>query len=153
MLRIRGAGGCARNRITGRGAKRRAAAIAEFAFVSPLVFLVVLGLIEFGRLLMVEQILTNGTREACRTAILPGSTTSDVQNAAVTYLTNSSIPVSNPSSQISVSPDPATATPGTVMTVTVKVPFNSVSWLPTPLFLGGKTLSTSVVMMKESNCN
>jgi Flp pilus assembly protein TadG len=132
---------------------RRGTAVVEFALLSPFLFLVVLGLIEFGRVLMVEQVLTNGAREACRTASLPGSASTDVQNAAVTYLTNSSIPVSNPNSQISVSPDPSTATPGTAMTVTVSVPFNSVSWLPVPLFMGGKTLTASVVMRKETNNN
>jgi Flp pilus assembly protein TadG len=153
MLLIRSSSGCVRGWSLGKRWKRRGTAIVEFALLSPFLFLLVLGLIEFGRVLMVEQILTNGAREACRTASMPGSASGDVQNTAVNYLTNSSIPVSNPSSQISVSPDPATATPGTAMTVTVNVPFSNVSWLPTPLFMGGKTLSASVVMRKESNSN
>ena len=50
-----------------------------------------------------------------------------------------------------VSPDPSTANPGDAITVTVSISFNDVSWLPVPMFLGGKTLSASVVMAKESN--
>jgi hypothetical protein len=50
-----------------------------------------------------------------------------------------------------VSPDPSTANPNDAITVTVSIPFNNVSWLPVPMFLGGKTLSGSVIMAKESN--
>jgi Flp pilus assembly protein TadG len=135
------------------GKKRLGVAAVEFAFVAPFLMVVILGIIEFGRVLMVAQILTNGAREGCRTAVLPGSTMSAARQTAVTYLNNSSIPVADPSNQITISPDPSSSAPGTAVTVTVSVPFNSVSWLPGPLFMGGKTLTSSVVMRMESNNN
>ena len=55
---------------------RRAAAVVEFAVVAPVLFLLVFGMIEFGRMVMVQQVLTNASREGARVGILDGSTTS-----------------------------------------------------------------------------
>jgi Flp pilus assembly protein TadG len=60
-------------------AARHGAAAVETALVLPLFFLVVFGIIEFGRAFMVAQLLTNAAREGARTAITAGST-----NTAVT---------------------------------------------------------------------
>jgi|GraSoiStandDraft_27_1057306.scaffolds.fasta_scaffold262607_2 Flp pilus assembly protein TadG len=128
--------------------QRRGAAAVEFAIVAPLLVALVLGLIEFGRVLMVGQILTNAAREGCRTAVLEGSTTTDVNTTVSNYLTGSGI---SGAPAPTVSPDPSSAAPGSSITVTVSVPFNNVSWLPVPLFMGGKTLSATVIMRKESN--
>ena len=49
---------------------RRGATIVEFALVAPLLFLVVIGMVEFGRMVMVQQILTNASREGARQGIL-----------------------------------------------------------------------------------
>jgi Flp pilus assembly protein TadG len=126
---------------------RRAAAAVEFAVVVPVLVLLIFGMIEFARLMMVEQILTNGARVGARKASLPGTTSSDVTTAVNTYMTNSGLS----GHTTTVSPDPSTANPNDAITVTVSIPFNNVSWLPVPMFLGGKTLSGSVVMAKESN--
>jgi hypothetical protein len=32
----------------------------------------------------------------------------------------------------------------------VSVPFNEVSWLPSPMYLGGRTLTASTVMRRET---
>jgi Flp pilus assembly protein TadG len=137
-------------RVVGRS-KRPGVAAVEFAVILPFVMVLFLGMIEFGRVLMVQQIITNAAREGCRYAVLPGSTVSSSQTVVTTYLSNSSITLSSPSTQVTVSPDPSTAAQGTSITVTVTVPFNSVSWLPTPLFMGGKQLRSTVVMRLESN--
>ena len=80
-------------------------------------------------------------------AVLDGATTSDVQNAVQTYLTNSSIN----GATVTVTPDPpSTASFGDPVTVVVSVGFNQVSWLPGPMFLGGRTLSASTIMRRES---
>jgi len=44
------------------------------AVVSPLLLMLMLGMVEFGYIFMIGQSLTNATREACRTATLPGVT-------------------------------------------------------------------------------
>jgi Flp pilus assembly protein TadG len=126
---------------------RRAAAVVEFAVVVPVLILLIFGMIEFARLMMVEQVLTNGARVGARKASLPGTTSSDVTTAVSSYMTNSGLS----GFTTTVSPDPSTANPYDSITVTVSIPFNNVSWLPVPMFLGGKTLSSSVIMAKESN--
>jgi Flp pilus assembly protein TadG len=137
-----------RPRATPTAAGRRdGAAAVEFAVVVPVLIILVFGMIEFSRLMMVEQVLDNAAREGCRRAVLNTATTSDVNTVVTNYLNNSGIS----GESITVSPDPSTASAGTAITVTVSVPFSSVSWLPHPMFLGGATLTASVVMCKESN--
>jgi TadE-like protein len=69
-----------------RSSRRRGTAAVEFAFVAPIVFVLVFGMIEFGRAIMVQQIITNAAREGARVAILSGTTTTSVTSAVNTYL-------------------------------------------------------------------
>ncbi len=63
--------------------QRRGATLVEFAVVAPVLFLFVFGIIEFGRLLMVQQAMTNAARESCREASLITTLNSqDVDTAA-----------------------------------------------------------------------
>lgn len=138
--------------LSSRKARRRAghrlgAAVVEFAVVAPVFFVLVFGMIEYGRMVMVEQILTNAAREGARVGILDNSTYTDVTTAANQYLT----PAHINNATISVSPNPpSSAALGAAVTVTVSVPFNQVSWLPSPMFLGGKTLSFTATMRRET---
>lgn len=119
----------------------------EFAVVAPLFFLLILGMIEFGRMIMVQQVITNGSREGARLAVLDGATTSEVTTAVENYLRNSAVN----GATVAVTPDPpSSAGYGEPVTVTVSVPFNQVSWLPSPMFLGGNTLNASTVMRRET---
>lgn len=126
---------------------RLGAATVEFAVVVPVFFLLVFGMIEFGRMVMVQQVITNASREGARQAVLDGATTGEVQTAVNSYLTSGSIS----GATITVSPNPPTnAAFGDPVTVTVSIPFSQVSWLPSPMFLGGKTLTATTVMRRES---
>src|SRR5205809_603029 len=107
---------------------RRGAAAVEFAIVAPVLFLLFLGMIEFGRMVMVQQIITNAAREGARIAIIPGATTSQVVTAVNTYLTSTSIK----GATATVSPDPTSATYGSSITVNVSLPYTAVSWVPSP---------------------
>jgi Flp pilus assembly protein TadG len=119
----------------------------EFAIVAPVFFLLVFGMIEYGRMVMVQQVLTNATREGARRAVLDGATTDDIEDVVEEYLTNSSIS----GATVSVSPDPpSSAGSGDPVTVTVNIGFDQVSWLPSPMFLGGKTMTAQSVMRRES---
>jgi Flp pilus assembly protein TadG len=126
--------------------RRRGAALVEFAVVAPLLFMLILGLIEFGRMMMVQQILTNGAREGARNAVLPAATQTTAQGVIDTYMQNNGI-----TGYTTSMTDPAVAQPGDPITVTVSVPYSNVSWLPVPTvqWLGGKTLTAGVVMRKE----
>jgi Flp pilus assembly protein TadG len=128
---------------------RRGAAAVEFAVVAPVFFLLVFGMIEYGRMVMVQQVITNASREGARKAVLDGSTTAEVKTVVNEYLASGSITPSGDPTTVSPNP-PSTAEFGEPVTVTVSIPFNEVSWLPSPMYLGGKTLTATTVMRRES---
>ncbi len=127
--------------------KRRGAAAVEFAVVAPIFLLLVFGMIEYGRMVMVQQVITNASREGARVGVLDGSTNMDVTGIVNQYLNSGSISGAN----ITVTPtNPEDAMFGDPVTVTVDIPFSQVSWLPSPMYLGGTTLSATTVMRRES---
>ena len=131
------------------GRKRWGAAAVEFAVVAPLFFLLVFGMVEFGRMVMIQQVITNASREGARKAVLDGATASNVKDSVVTYMTNGGVTIAT--SNVTISPtDPASAASGSPVTVTVSVPFSQVSWLPSPMFLGSRQMTASTVMRRES---
>lgn len=127
--------------------KRRGAAAVEFAVVAPVFVLLVFGMLEYGRMVMVQQVITNASREGARRAVLDGATASEVQSTVSSYLTGAT--VTGATTTISPS-DPGTAAAGDPISVTVSVPFSAVSWLPSPMYLGGKTMSAATTMRRES---
>jgi Flp pilus assembly protein TadG len=123
----------------------------EFAIVAPVFFLLVFGMIEFGRMVMVQQVITNASREGARIAVLdtntPATQTAEVTTAVQNYLHGGSIT----GATVTVNPNPpSTAVYGAPVTVSVSIPFRQVSWLPSPIFLGGSTLSATTVMRRET---
>jgi Flp pilus assembly protein TadG len=120
----------------------------EFAIVAPVFFVMVLGMVEFGRMVMVQQVLTNASREGARVAVLDGATSQDVIDKVRGYLTAAHLPAVDPG----ISPNPpSSANYGDPVTVTVQVSFSQVSWLPTPIFVSGSTqLTASTVMRRET---
>ncbi len=130
---------------------RQGAAAVEFALVAPLFFLMVFGMIEFGRAIMVQQVLTNASREGARVAVLDGSTATGVKSKVVTYLTSAGIPGATANDVQILPSEPATAAYGDPVTVTVQIPYSRVSWLPAPWFLGGNIqLRAGTVMRRET---
>lgn len=126
--------------------RRRGAALVEFAIVAPVFFLIILGIVEFGRMLMVQQILTNASREGARRAIVEGVTQSEVETQVNNYLSNASIS----GATVTVNPgDLSNLGFGDNVTVSVTVPYDTISWTGSPWFLGGKTLGASTVMQAE----
>ena len=127
-------------------APRRGAAAVEFAVMAPLLFLLVFGMIEVGRGLMVQQLLSNAARDGARSAILEGATVEDVEASVAGYLGDSNIS----GVEVTVKPAPLTlAQGGDPVQVTVRVPFTAVSWLPSPRYLDAATLSAAVTMRRE----
>jgi Flp pilus assembly protein TadG len=74
--------------------------MAEFAIVLPVFILAIIGIIEFGRAVMVQQILTNAAREGARRAIVPGATNDEVTQLVDNYLVNASLGA--PSRQVGI---------------------------------------------------
>ncbi|HEY2826374.1 MAG TPA: TadE family protein, partial [Pirellulales bacterium] len=105
-------------------------------------------MVESGRMIMVQQVITNAAREGARVGVLDGSTNSDVQTAVKNYLVAAKI--STTAVTITPNPNPpSSAATGDPVTVTVSIPFKNVSWLPSPLYLGSTTLSAVAVMRRE----
>lgn len=141
---------------------RRGAAAIEFALVAPLFVLMIFGMIEFGRMAMVQQVLTNASREGARTAVIEGATVAKVTEVVQVYLQSAGLPLLSPGIYRT---DGTTDTPiadlstigyGDRVKVKVSVPFSQVSWLgsPIPFYTGATrpestTLSASTVMRAE----
>ncbi|MCE9546746.1 MAG: pilus assembly protein [Planctomycetia bacterium] len=125
--------------------KRRGAEITELALTLPLFLLLTFGIVEFGRMVMVGEVLTNAAREGSRVAVLPGGTDADCIAAIAHYLNAAKIMTYNTPTIV---PSANSATAGTALTVTVSIPLDQASWIP-PSWLKGKSLTSKVVMIKE----
>lgn len=128
---------------------RRGAALVEFAVVAPIMFLFVFGIIEYGRAVMVQQVLVNASREAARAAVLDGANVNEIRADVTAYLQGAAVNAGGANVRFEPG-NPSSAGFGEPVTVTVDVPFSEVSWLPSPLFIGGRTLSATTVMRRES---
>src|SRR5688572_19641791 len=124
---------------------RRGAAAVEFAVVAPVLFLMVFGMIEYGRAVMVQQVMVNAAREGARSGVLDGATATDVEDRVVDYLVGGGISSAS-TDHVTIDPaDPASAGFGDPVTVTVTIPFNQVSWLGTPMYLNNRSLTATAV--------
>jgi Flp pilus assembly protein TadG len=115
-----------------RSSTRSAIAAVEFAIVAPIFFLMVFGLIEFGRMMMVQQSLTNAAREGCRMAVLATTKNSAEVEAAVRDYLQSVMANASDSSEVRVTVPASLAntTSGTSLGVAVEVDYTDVSWFP-----------------------
>ena len=61
-------------------------ALVEFALVLPILLLLFLGVVEFGRAWMIRQVVTNAARSGARSGIVLGASESDVHATVNHYL-------------------------------------------------------------------
>jgi len=127
---------------------RAGAAVAEVALTLPLFVGMGVGLLEFGRGFMVQQMVTNSAREGARQGILTGATETDVVAKVKDYLAVGNI---DPAAvQVSVTPaNLQEAKSGDQVRVHVRVPYADVTWMPAPWFLSQANLSSETVMRRE----
>ena len=139
-------------------ARRRGVAVVEMAFVLPVFFMVVMGIVEFGRAMMVGQLVTNAARHGARLAIVEGSTNTEVETAVEDFLLESvGVSAGNVTVTITVTPAPGNNDPGNNLAaaqskdlckVQVQVPYDQVSYIPAS-YLGGKLLKGFSTMRHE----
>jgi Flp pilus assembly protein TadG len=128
------------------GKRRRGTATVEFVLVAPLFFVLIFTILETGRMMMVQQLLTNAARAGARRGILKQTTTAEAETFIVDYLADTGVS----GTTVDVTPSPLTQVGfGMPVTVNVSVPFANVSWLPMPQFLAGVNLSAQCVMRGE----
>lgn len=110
-------------------------------------------MIEFGRALMVNQVLTTAARDACRLAIIGGSSNSEVAQAMKDAI-NLTLGLDEADVNVSVSvtakcggsvADVARAQQGDPCTIQVQVPYDKYSWF-SPARLDGKSLKGDCMM-------
>jgi Flp pilus assembly protein TadG len=106
---------------------RRGVAAVEFALLSPLLVFLMLGLWEVGRMIEINQILSNAARVGARQASTGMNTSTDVQTAVTDYLQAAGLPTGH--ATVTVSADPTTANQGDQIQVTVTIPFSDVRWI------------------------
>ncbi len=139
---------------------RRGAAMVEMALVLPVFLMIILGIIEFGRAMMISNLVTNAAREGARMAVLDGSTNTDVTSAIETFLQSaigSGLSTSDIDVTITVTAAPGNTNPQNnvanssskdLITVKVQIPFDKVALLPGD-YLAGRQLVGQCAMRHE----
>ena len=116
----------------------RGASAVEFAFVLPLLLLIVFGIIEFGRAYQVKVQLTGSVREGARELALGGSA-AEVQQAVIDAAPGLNPPLT--AANITMTPCPAGGADGNA-TVTISYDLSTL----TPLVPGSIDLDVTGVM-------
>ncbi len=130
--------------------KRGGAAAVEMAIVLGLLILLVFGIIEMGRAIMVNQVITNAAREGSRRAVIPGATDAQVNGRVSKYLADAGITGSTTTikvngSQASLSTAPTHAE----VEVAVSVPYSEVSFGVLQLLSPDRVFIARVNMRRE----
>jgi Flp pilus assembly protein TadG len=129
---------------------RSGVAAVEFALVAPIFFLLVFGLIEFGRMMMVQQALTNAAREGSRVAVLATTKNgSDVEARMRDYLESVMANASSGDVRVTVPGNLGTVTSGSTLTVSAEVDYMDVSWVPLGYLGLNPTIAASQIGIRE----
>ena len=143
-----------------RGARRhrRGTACVEFAVLSPILLILILGIIDVGQFVNVGQSVSNASREGARVAARQTTTNvSQVENAVKDYLTDMHPNLPSSAVQVTVASagnplagaDLAAVATGTSISVQVVVQFDPVRWMGGFAFLDGRTLTKTTVSRRE----
>jgi Flp pilus assembly protein TadG len=137
----------------------------ELALVIPLLLLLVLGMFELARALLVRQILTDAARKGCRTGIIHQFGNADIINDVtnVVYQNGFDTTTFNPTGTPAIGsititvtdpngnplPDALDAPPGSTVSVQVAIPSSSIRWVAAVWLTDNTFISDLVVMMKQ----
>lgn len=132
--------------------KQRGSTLVEAALTLPILFMFILGVLEFGRAYNIYQTLTNAAREGARFSVAPYPGTStlpssgDVTSKINSFLSNANI--SNATVSVNQTLNGNIGGEPTVFTqVIVSAPYTFIYFKP----FGTVTLSTQSVMRNETN--
>ncbi|WP_162006604.1 TadE family protein [Roseimaritima sediminicola] len=121
--------------------------MVEFAVVAPVMILLILGVFEIGRLMMVKNAATYASREGARVGVTPTASRDEVVQRVEEVMAAYNIP----DPQIEVQPESlGMAEPGDMVTITVSVDAASVSWVGNALDLAITDVVGSTSMRRES---
>lgn len=122
----------------------RGAAVVELAIVSPLLFAMLFGIIEFGWLFTVQHTMVNASREGARIGILQGATFGEIEATTRDFLEPMGI-----ADQVTINITEATVGDPFV-TVQVTVPREDVSLVGNFFGFVGGMLEGTTTMRQES---
>ena len=125
--------------------QRTGAAAVEFALIAPFLFLMLIGMVEFGRSLMIHQSVTAASRAAAREAVLPSATVESTEAIALDH----TLQIPDEEVIVSITPNPTQANAGDMITVTVEVPIEAMTQMGEVWFDNGSTISAKSSMRKE----
>jgi Flp pilus assembly protein TadG len=112
---------------------RRGVAAVELAIILPFVLLLLVGVWEVGRLVEVQQLLTNAVREGGRQASTGTKTVAQVKDDVVRYLQQNGIKSVKPAdvtvTNVTSGADPTAAAQLDQFRISVTIPFDSVRWV------------------------
>src|SRR5205085_9242406 len=137
----------------------------EFAVVAPFVGVLIMGMCEMGRAVMVKETLTNAARKACRTGVMPGKTYQSIIDDATNILADNNISSTHVTITVQVATYSGTSTttswnslttvtsansfkPGALDQVSVKIaiPIKDVLWF-TPQFVPKTSVESETLIM------
>jgi Flp pilus assembly protein TadG len=128
---------------------RSGATSVEFAIVAPVFFLMIFGLVEVCRGLMVVHLLSNAARLGVRAGVIEGQSTADIQATVGSALAAVGIDPGPVTVRVNDgATDASAANPGDEITVLVTVPVSKVTWFPGGSFLSGN-LSGQYTLRRE----
>lgn len=126
-------------RLTTPRRRQRGLAILEMALILPLLFLLIMGVIEYGWLFFKNQQVSAAARSACRYGITAPATTAETLALCDTLMNQADLG----SSGYSKTSTPCEVLAGTFVTVTITVPYANIKLtgfpLPLPTNLIGET--------------
>ena len=145
-------------RLGTQSTERRGAAAVEMAIVLPIFFMVVMGIVEFGRAMMVGQLVTNAARLGAREAAIDGATNATVTTSVKSFVATS-VGIAAADITVDIVVDPGVGNPDPfdivsagqakdICKVTVKVPYNKVGYVA-GRYLAGTELKGQCIMRHE----
>ena len=132
--------------------------MVEMALVMPVFVMISLGIIEFGRAMMVSQVVASAAREGARLAVVTGSTNSQVEATVKEFLV-AALSIAPNDATIAITVTPAAGNPSAsnqvanarsrdLCKVAIQVPFNKVNYIASS-YLAGKMLKGYCAMRHE----
>ncbi|MBI4467962.1 MAG: pilus assembly protein [Acidobacteria bacterium] len=131
--------------IRGRVHRTRGQSTVELAFAAPIFMLLVIGMIEYGRAMMIHHTITNAAREGARVGAFSGSDAGTVQTAVDKYLNGGGL--ESAKAQITISG--AKAASGSDVAVTINYPYTSIVLELIHASSNSLTLSANSTMIHE----
>jgi len=123
------------------GKRQEGQSVVEFALVLPIFILLLMGIIEFGRIWMTMNVLSSASREGARIAAVTGPDASRVNNTVQSALSSASLP----SGTVSINGPNGNSE----VTVTVQITYTSITGGIIPGLANPMQLARSTTMRWE----